>query len=470
MLVSKELSDFQQQIIDQGIEVEDWARNLYPDGELVDVYGDEAVAMTRQKIVDGGQVIFQATFAANGLFSMSDMIVWNAELESWDIYEVKGTTSKQRKKTEHYWDVAFQREVLEQSREPIGRLFLVELNKEFVKNGDIAPEELLALTDVTEEVDTMRIEIQTEIGSAKKWLKQTKEPKDCDCLYHSKANQCAAFDYLYPNVPEYSVYNISRIGSSRKKLAALIEDGIFAIEDIPQENELSAIQGNQVHVHNMDTEIFLRDKIFEEIAKIEYPIYFLDYETIPTAIPLYNACFPFQQVPFQYSLHIQDKPGAVIRHLEFIHREKSNPIPFLAKRLREDIGDNGSVVVWNKSFEGMCNKDMANQVPSLAPFLLDINLRMYDLLDVFNKQMYVRKEFLGKTSIKYVLPVLVPELSYKDLNIQDGGAASSTYKRIIWDNIHNQEQESTFKDLLAYCKLDTWAMVAILEHLKKRIR
>jgi len=129
--------------------------------------------------------------------------------------------SKQKKKVDHYWDLAFQREVLERSNEPVGHLYLVELNKEFVKHGDIKPEELLKITDITEEIDTMRVEIQTEIGTAKKTLMITNEPDQCACLYKSKAHQCSAFNHLYPTIPAYSIYNISRIGSSLKKLAPI---------------------------------------------------------------------------------------------------------------------------------------------------------------------------------------------------------------------------------------------------------
>jgi len=469
VLVRKELSDFEQQIIDQGIEVEQWARRLYPDGELVDLFQEEAVELTRKKIIDHVHTIFQASFAADGLYSMSDIINWNPELQAWDIYEVKGTTSKQKSKKEHYWDVAFQREVVERSDEAVGRLYLVELNKEYIKDGGINVEELLIVKDITEEIDTMRFEIQSAIGDAKNTLAITVEYSTCDCFYNAPAHQCDAFSHLHPNIPSYSVYNIARIGSSKKKLAAFVDADIFAIEDIPDDNDLSQIQSNQVFVYNHDIEIFKHDDIRKELEKIEYPIYFLDYETIPTAIPLYDACYPFQQVPFQYSLHIQHSPESELIHAEFLHLDKTNPIPKLAAQMRADIGDKGSVIVWNKKFEGKCNEDMANQIPDLSSFLLDINQRMYDLMDIFHKQYYVKKEFLGKTSIKNVLPALAPEFSYSDLNIQDGGVASSTYKRIIWDSIDNALQTDIANDLLEYCKLDTLAMVEILRHVRLKI-
>ena len=162
------------------------------------------------------------------------------------------------------------------------------------------------------------------------------------------------------------------------------------------------------------------DKVFYDIeaiesrlAELEYPLYFLDYETYPAAIPVFDGCYPFQQVPFQYSLHVQKDSSAPIEHKEFLHIDDSNPIMNLTHQLRKDMGNIGSVIVWNKSFEGKCNSDMAEQVPELSDFLLGINTRFFDLEEVFKKQMYVDKGFLGRTSIKNVLPILVPNLTYK---------------------------------------------------------
>lgn len=465
-LKKKSLSDFQKQIIEQGHEVEAWARKLFPNGVLVKGYNEEAIDQTRTLLQQNNKAIFQATFSGDGLMAMCDVIHWNERLKAWDIYEVKGTTSKDKPKKDHYWDIAFQREVLEQSNEKVGRLYLVELNKEFIKNGDIEPGDLLKVSDITDEIDTMRIEIQTEIGNCKAKLKQKKQPTGCDCRYKTRTHQCEAFEFFYPNVPEYAVYDISRIRSGGKKIVEMVDKDIIAVEDVPDKNDLTTIQANQVRVHNYNSIICEKEQIHSELQKLEYPLYFLDYETYPSAVPVFDGCRPFQQVPFQYSLHVQLTPESELIHHEYLHWENSNPILPLAEQLRKNIGDEGSVIVWNKSFEGKCNEDMAMQVPNLLDFLLGINKRFFDLEDPFKKQLYVRKEFLGKTSIKNILPVLAPLFSYKDLNIQDGGAACNAWKTMIFDSQNEKEKHKLYTDLLTYCMLDTLAMVKILNFLK----
>jgi len=205
------------------------------------------------------------------------------------------------------------------------------------------------------------------------------------------------------------------------------------------------------------------------IAQLEYPLYFLDYETYPAAIPVFDGCFPYQQVTFQYSLHIQKEPGGPLIHKEYLHTEATSPLRSIAASLRKDIGDSGSVIVWNQSFEGGRNNELANALPEMEDFLFGLNVRFFDLMKIFSNQFYVHKAFKGKTSIKKVLPVLCPELSYDGLGIRDGGAACNAWKMMIFDDISPDQKQLVAQDLLAYCKLDTYAMVAILSVLQKTV-
>ena len=165
----------------------------------------------------------------------------------------------------------------------------------------------------------------------------------------------------------------------------------------------------------------------------------------------------------QYSLHIQRTPNARLEHKEYLHTENSNPIIPLCKALQKDIGNGGSVIVWNKGFEGMCNRSMAESAPAFNDFLLDVNARFFDLMEVFSKRMYVHKDFKGSSSIKKVLPVLVPELSYKILDIRDGGAATTTWGKLIFAMENEAEKRESIHALLEYCKMDTLAMVKVLQ-------
>lgn len=467
VLGDQSLDEFTQQIIDQGHEVESWARKLFPDGVMVESKQQQAIIDTQMLLDEGCKTIFQATFEAKGFYAMVDILSWDEPSQRWIINEVKGTTSKDVKKEEHYADACFQRFVMQKAGYNISQVNLLELNKEFRKDGDIIAKLLIQTTDITNELDEIASNIEIQMDDALRLLQNPEEPRVCNCIHQSRANHCPAFKYCHPEVPDYSVHDICRIGASKKKLREIIDNGWLKIEDIPLDYELSKTQQPQVYTTITGETIIETDKVRQSLDKIEYPIYFLDYETYPAAVPVFDGCYPFQQVPFQYSLHILREPGGEIEHREFLQELNENPMPALAHQLREDIGDTGSVIVWNQKFEMKCNEDLAEAVPELAEFLHGLNQRVYDLMEVFAKQHYVHKDFRGSSSIKYVLPVLCPELTYQDLNIHNGGMACNGWKKMIFEIEDHAEKSQLATDLKAYCELDTFAMVRIWEELCK---
>jgi len=205
--------------------------------------------------------------------------------------------------------------------------------------------------------------------------------------------------------------------------------------------------------------------INSELENLVYPLYFLDYETFPAAIPRFDGFSPYQQIPFQYSLHIVESAESEPKHLEFLHTGTGDPGPTFAESLKKDIGPIGTVVVWNKKFECKINEELARRIPSMKKFIENVNNRVYDLMDVFSKQYYVHHNFQGSTSIKYILPVLAPELSYKQLEIQEGGTATQRWNELTTGNLSDSEKETIAKNLREYCKLDTFAMFKIWERL-----
>ncbi|MEX2436791.1 MAG: DUF2779 domain-containing protein, partial [Candidatus Paceibacterota bacterium] len=195
------------------------------------------------------------------------------------------------------------------------------------------------------------------------------------------------------------------------------------------------------------------------------PLYFLDYETAMSVIPLYDGTKPYQQIPFQYSLHTVEFPDSEPKHTEYLHRDSNNPVPNLLENLRKDIGNKGSIIVWFKAFETRRNDEMGEIMPKYKEFLEDLNNRVVDLMDPFSNGWFVDKNFKGSSSIKNVLPVLAPDLSYKDLEVQEGGAAQRLWMENVFNNDGNKDNEKLFFDLIEYCKLDTLAMVKIWQTL-----
>ena len=197
------------------------------------------------------------------------------------------------------------------------------------------------------------------------------------------------------------------------------------------------------------------------LSEIVYPVYYFDYETSQSLLPPWDGTRPYQQVPFQYSLHIQREPGGEIEHREYLHRDGSNPMPALLETLREDVGKTGSVLVWYEGFGKARNNEMAAAVPEYAAFLDDLNARVVDLMKPFADETITDPAFKGSASIKAVLPVLMPELTYDDLDIGEGSSASRLWKEVTLINPDASEREKVYADLVEYCTLDTWAMVAI---------
>jgi hypothetical protein len=201
-----------------------------------------------------------------------------------------------------------------------------------------------------------------------------------------------------------------------------------------------------------------------------YPIYFLDYETFASPLPPFDGTRPWQKIVFQYSLYVKKEPGAKAEQKEFLAEKDENPVPAMVAQLRRDIGTKGTVIVWYAAFEVPRNKEIGEDYPEYAEFMEAVNSRVYDLMVIFKKKLFVDGGFHGSSSIKAVLPIMVPELSYKELAIQEGGTASASWPMLIDPRTSAAERGKLKIDMLLYCGLDTFAMVRILENLEKAVK
>ncbi len=466
------LSAFEEGIIETGNEVDDMARKLYSGGIAVEDRYD--FGYTKELIDKRTPIIYQPVFESDKYQIACDILVWNEETEKYDIHEVKASTaekkdSKPKKaKNELYMrDLAFQYITMKDAGVPVGDLYLRRLNPEYIRRGELDVHEFFTKEDFTERVLESKELIRVEMKIAYDYLMQDEEPGGyCSCITKGRNAHCTTFAYSNPQVPKYSVHDISRIGMSKRKLEELVDNGIFDIHDVPDDFELSEKQRNQVDMTKEMDEILDREGIEDFLDSLEYPIAFFDYETYPCAIPRFDGYSPYNQIPFQFSVHILDEPGGGLRHEEFIYTDTDNPDEPMIKALQEKLPEKGSIVAWYASFEKGRNKDLAKRNSQYAKFLENLNDRIVDLEDPFKAQFYVHPEFKGKTSIKYVLPVLVPELSYKELDIREGATASNTWNQIVTGEITGEEAKTQTKNLLEYCKLDTLAMVEIFKCLK----
>ncbi|MEK7131303.1 MAG: DUF2779 domain-containing protein [Patescibacteria group bacterium] len=465
-------SDFEKSLLTKGNLVETWARKLFPDGVLIREGGDAAVQITKEHIAKKTHVLFQSKFVWDKFLAKNDALEYDKENDCWNLYEIKGTNSldENAKEIDHVEDAMFQTIILKALNIKVGKIFIIHLNKEYVKDGEINVEELFIKDDIIEEVKEREESSRLKMQKAAEALTQQNESAlVCQCLYAGRSAHCETFAYSYPEVPKYSVHDLSRIGASKKKLESLIDSQIFDINDIPEDFELSLNQKNQVYVHKRQKPLIDLTAIKKELQSLVYPLYFLDYETYPPAIPLFNGFKPYQQIPFQFSLHILNDQDGELTHFEYLHEEATDPSLSIITKLRETIGPEGSIIVWSKRFEKGINSQLSGRNPEHKDFLEDINDRIYDLMEIFQKQFYVHPDFRGKVSIKKVLPVMAPGLTYKELEIKEGGSAMEAWCEMIFDSSSQTKKLKIADDLRKYCGLDTYAMYAIWKELMNTV-
>lgn len=403
-------------------------------------------------------VSFEVTLVDGNFESRVDALVHNAESGSYDLYEIKSSTSLH---SNHKDDTTFQYLIASQHL-PLENTFLVRVNNEYQRSTDINITALFAIEDMKEHIERRIADVAILRQEAWEVMQLPEKPHELHC-YNPKT--CSYPTHCFPNLPEYPIYDL---GNGRKKqYQELLALGIERLEDIPSTFGLSAKQSQQLQSIQSSRPLIDREGIRHELNKLEFPLYFLDYETYGEAIPLFPGYKAHQQAVTQFSLHVANSPDAkTFDHYECLATEPGDPSRLLATELCKVIGEKGSIIVWNKSFECSRNAELAVLHPDLADQLLSINERTYDLMEIFSLGLYVDYRFHGSASIKKVLPVLCPELSYKDLEINEGTKAMTKWYEMVYGNVSNTEKHSIAQNLLAYCKLDTWAMVVIWQKLR----
>lgn len=451
--------------VDQGNAVEAVAQKLFPGAHLVDVPLFDGPEETARLVAPGGpDILLQAAFLTpRKHYVRSDVII--RQPNGWDVYEIKGSASV---KPAHILDLAFQKQVLETEGLAVQRLFVVHINPLYVRRDGINPAELFIITEVTDQVAPLETSTHQKIEDAAVVLAQSAQPSDAPELAADWYGYRDIYAHLHPDLPLTSIYKLTRLKLAQIQALAALH--ISDIRDIPDNFELGPQQIAQVALAKSGRPRTDIPAIARDLAGLAYPLYFLDYETFASALPLWDGVRPYQQLPFQYSLHILREPGGQLEHKEFLARGGDYPIPELLKHLQTDLGPGGRVVVWNKSFEMGCNADMATLHPEYAAFLEDVNSRVYDLMEIFSNGYYGHPGFQGSASIKKVLPVLVPELSYKNLGIGEGLTAQVRWMKAARGELSAEAAAGVYADLVTYCGQDTMAMVRIFEVLQKVIK
>ena len=451
--------------------VGDLAMGLFGDFVEVTAYNGEKIDLskmienTKAEMAKSTPVICEASFDFNGLYCAVDIL--KKDGDGWAIYEVKSSTHED--KQVYAADVAYQKYVLESCGVNVTSTYLICINNEYVFDGTLDIHQLFKIADISEGVFFESANIKTNLNVAELILKSEDEPPIDLSTACNNPYRCSFWSYCSRHIPHPSVFDLYRLSFSKK--IDFYKKGKIKYEDLILEETIT----NEKQLRQMS--FYLKDQgthidkagIGEFLDTLSYPIYFLDFETVQPIIPEYIGTKPYSQIPFQYSLHYIEKEGGELKHKEFLAESGTDPRRALAERLCEDIPLNVCVTAYNKAFECTRIKELAEAFPDLADHLLNIESNIKDLLVPFQSGYYYNKAMGGSFSIKSVLPAIFPDdpaLNYHNLEqIHNGGEAMSIFPQI--KDMPKEEQESTRKNLLKYCELDTYAMVKIWEELRR---
>ena len=449
----------QQRIFDQGTQVGKLSREQFPNGVLIEadyLNIPDAIQQTTVAINNGSEVVFEGCFVHDNVLVRPDIIQQNA-MGEWNLIEVKSSTSV---KEENIHDVAVQAWVLQGSELDIGRMYLMHINRE-CEYPDLS--NLFTTEDITEPVEAI-LPIVPQNLSEYKFLLDNSEPDISIGQHCYSPYDCPFVGYCWKDVPEHSIFNIPRLRWSVKE--RLIEENHLSIEQLPVGIPLNNKQKEYVESLEQKKPIVDWDGIRDELDKLDYPLYFLDFETDNPAVPMFDGMHPYEQFPFQYSCHILNQNGN-LEHKEYLHESDSDPRKSLVESLVEAIGNKGSVIAYNAGFEkGVLNK-LTQWYPEYSEQLQLIIERLWDQLVIF-RNYYTDYRFKGSNSLKSVLPVIVPSMSYENLDVKDG-AESQVAWNVMIRLPDGGEKSKLIEALEEYCGQDTLGMVEMHKSMSNNI-
>ncbi|MGB3563811.1 MAG: DUF2779 domain-containing protein [Thermoanaerobaculia bacterium] len=412
---------------------------------------EEALGETAELMARGPSgPIFEATLEHAGVLVRLDVLLPAGS--AWRIVEVKSTTSL---KEEHLADCAIQAWVFEGAGYTFERLALAHVDNTFVYQGDGDFGGLLVEQDVTEEVRELMAEVPGWVELARQAAASTR-PAVAVGEHCSKPYPCPFFKQCWPSAAEYPVYGL---GGSKAALAELVKQGYGDIRDVPA-GRLKSDQHRRIHRVTSGGEAELLDGAAVFARNLAYPRYYLDFETVAPAVPIWAGTRPYERLPVQWSCHIEAGPGQM-RHEEFLELEGEPPMRALAESLIEKLGTEGPVLIYTGYEKGVIN-DLATRFPDLAPRLSALVERVVDLHPIA-KTNYYHPDMLGSWSIKAVLPTVAAEMRYSVLEeIREGTTASQAYFEAIQPDTTQERREELRERLFEYCKYDTEAMVRLV--------
>ena len=420
---------------------------------------DKAIRATRELIANPDvPAIFEGTFEHGGVLVRVDILHRRRD-GRWRLIEVKSTTDV---KDHHVSDVAIQHRVVRRSGVDLAASCLAHVNREYVyEGGPIDVHRFFKIRNLTRQVESLQPELTVQLRTEFRILAMPEAPNIPAGRHCSNPFTCEFFDHCNPPIPEDHILRLPRIHAST--VAKLVALGVQSIHDIPEDYPLTGRLRRACASVQMG-EPWYSPEIGEELCKLKYPLYFADFETVNPALPRFVGTHPYDQIPFQWSVHVERQPGAAPEQFEFLATDKSDPRRAFVSALCDSLGERGSIVVYHQQFESQRLSDLASWLPEFSSRITKIQRRLWDLLPIIRNHVY-HPAFGGSYSLKSVLPALVPEMSYAGLEVADGQAAGLAWESLVGGDCGEGESQRKKKALLDYCGQDTLGMVRLVEKL-----
>jgi len=443
---------------DEGHLIGELAKKLFPDG--IDIPAEDFIGNIKKttELLQQRITLFEAGILAGNIYARADILNPASE-DKWDIIEVKGSTEV---KDVHVSDVAFQRFCYEKAGLKIRKCFLAYINNEYVKDGDIDPVRLFKTEDISSKVDEASAGIQEQINAMLEVITAGQCPdisigRQCNDPYG-----CPLTALCWSFLPENHIFNLYRGG---KKSLELFNGGILTIRDIPDDFKLNDKQRVQKACDISGEPYIDKEGIQQFLSSLQYPLYFFDFETISPAVPLFDGTRPYQKIPFQFSLHVVESEDSKPEHVSFLAEGTGDPRPELLSELKKVLGNKGSIVVYNQSFEKGILEELGVAFPEYGDWITGVTSRLVDLLVPFRSFCYYHPSQQGSASLKAVLPALTG-ISYEGMNINNGEDASLAFLEVTYGDVSDEVRSKVRKDLEEYCGLDTEGMIRIIDRLR----
>ena len=454
-----EVSSEQAAILDFGAEVGRYAQELFPGGTLIP-YGElshsQQLAMTQHAISAVASTIYEGALCYNDVFVKADILHQGAK--GWELYEVKSSANLK----EHYLDdIAIQYFVISGSGINLAKACLVHLNTDYVRQGPIDVEQLFTIVDLTDKIREMQSDVAEKLAAMRAMLQNDMPEIDispnCD-----DPHTCAFHGHCWAHIPENSGFDFR--GQGRPNAFELYRKGTVRMEDVPadtlgwrQKLQLDGLRYQKNYIDKQAVKAF--------INSLWFPLCFMDFETTyMVPIPLSDGMRPYEQLPFQFSLHVIERDGEEPVHYAYLAKDLKNPCEEFLSNLLAVIPPGACILTWNKTFEVKRLEELAARFPEKSAEISAVIENIRDLMASFRDKSIYHWKLNGSYSLKDVLPALVDGFSYENLPINSGDMASAAWVRMIQEADLN-EQQRLYSELLDYCHLDTWAMVLILKEM-----